>query len=58
MSNCAQVVIAKMQQITVKHFLPALGLPEALLRHHEALSGVPDISTEFFIAYRFGAPFG
>ena len=43
-----------MQQITVRHFLPALGITEKKLRAYKPAVGDPDISVEFQIAYRFG----
>jgi hypothetical protein len=52
-----QVVIAKMQQITVKEFLPKLGIRMSTLKMHgrKARLNVPDISLEFAVAaYRFG----
>lgn len=49
-----KVVIAKLQHITVKHFLPTLGISETELEMWEPTVNKPDMSIEFSIAYRFG----
>jgi hypothetical protein len=50
----AQVVIAKLQHITVKEFLPLLGISEADLSAWTPKLNKPDMAAES-IAYRFGA---
>ena len=49
-----QVVQAKLQQITVKEFLPLLGLSERSVRNYCSNKATADISIEWMIAYRFG----
>ena len=49
-----QVVRAKFQQITVKEFLPTLGIREGDLRSWRPRLRQPDVAIEFMIAYRFG----
>ena len=49
-----QVVVAKTQHITLKQFLPAIGIPETRVRSWVPTIDDPQISVEFFIAYRFG----
>lgn len=54
-SKLSQVVVAKIQQITVKEFLPAIGIPYKQLRKTKPLLSTPDISIEFATAaFRFG----
>ena len=43
-----------MQQITLKHFLPALGIPAPLVQYHKPIVDIPHIGMEFDIGYRFG----
>lgn len=50
-----QVVAGKIQQITVRDFLPLLGISEAALRSYKPTSDKADMSVEFMIAYRMGA---
>lgn len=49
-----QIVIAKLQQITIKHFLPSLGITENVLRSHVPKHDRATVAVEFFLAYRFG----
>ena len=49
-----QVVVAKSQHITLKQFLPAIGIPETRVRSWSPTIDDPQISVEFFISYRFG----
>eukprot|EP00892_Ulva_mutabilis_P006087 jgi/Ulvmu1/3850/UM018_0067.1 len=48
------VVIAKLQQVVLTEFLPALGITQAALRGAEAKVRGPGVSVEFSIAYRLG----
>eukprot|EP00892_Ulva_mutabilis_P005792 jgi/Ulvmu1/3585/UM169_0003.1 len=48
------VVIAKLQQVVLTEFLPALGISQAELEATERLINTPDTSTEFSMAYRMG----
>ena len=52
--KAVQVVRAKMQQIVVTEFLPALGIDPRELRQHKPKINRPDVAIEFSIAYRFG----
>jgi hypothetical protein len=52
--RAVQIVTAKFQQITVKQFLPALGITESALRSFQPAIDLIDVSVEFQIAYRFG----
>ena len=49
-----QVVIAKTQQITLRHWLPLVGISEESVRNYSPEVSGADISLEFFITYRFG----
>ena len=50
-----QVVSAKMQQITLREFLPILGISEASVRSATPMTNSPQVSVEFAMAgYRFG----
>jgi hypothetical protein len=49
-----QVVVAKLQTITVREFLPALGITMADLRRWVPKTQNPNISVEFLMAYRMG----
>ena len=49
------MVSAKMQQITLREFLPILGISEASVRAAKPMTSGPQVSVEFAMAgYRFG----
>lgn len=49
------VIIAKVQQVVLQEFLPALGITQADLESAQRLINTPDTSTEFSMAYRCAA---
>jgi hypothetical protein len=49
-----QVVVGKLQTITVGEFLPAFGITGADLRKWKPRSQTPNIAVEFLLAYRMG----
>jgi hypothetical protein len=49
-----QVVVGKLQTITVAEFLPALGIKQADLRRWKPKTQNPNIAVEFLMAYRMG----
>ena len=49
------VVIAKLQQVVLTEFLPALGITQADLESADRLINTPDSSEEFAMAYRCAA---
>lgn len=46
------VVIAKLQQVVLEEFLPALRITQQDLEDAQRLINTPDTSTEFSMAYR------
>jgi hypothetical protein len=55
MRSWVQVLSAKMQQITLREWIPVLGISEAAVRGAKPKHSGPDISVEFATAaYRFG----
>ena len=54
MQASLQVVIAKLQHITVKHFLPTLGISEQELRSFTPMRDDAKMGVEFSVCYRMG----
>ena len=49
-----KTVIAKIQQISVNEWLPALGINKKMLRKSKGMTRSSRVSVEFSVAYRLG----